>query len=80
MFGLPALSRDWVAFSEAPNRETQWQLVRRLSQFSGRGACHHPEGVARFDQSALRVLGPELVKHSEHRCTKSGGRSYAKLA
>jgi NADH:ubiquinone oxidoreductase subunit F (NADH-binding) len=80
MFGLPALSRDWVAFSEAPNRETQWQLVRRLSQFSGRGACHHPEGVARFAQSALRVLGPELVKHSEHRCTKSGGRSYAKLA
>jgi NADH:ubiquinone oxidoreductase subunit F (NADH-binding) len=80
MFGLPALSKDWVAFSENPNRETQWQLVRRLGQFSGRGACHHPEGVARFAQSALRALGPELARHAENSCTNSGGRNYAKLS
>lgn len=81
MFGLPALSRDWIAFSENSNRETHWHLVRRLGQFSGgRGACGHPEGVARFAQSALRVLGAELAKHADNSCTKAGGRSYAKLA
>lgn len=78
MFGLPALVTDWTRFSEEPNRETHWQLVRRLGQFSGRGACHHPEGVARFAQSALRALGPELIEHAAHSCTK-GAHNHAQL-
>lgn len=79
MFGLPALSADWAAFSHQPNRETHWQLVSRLGQFGGRGACHHPDGVARFAQSALRALGPELAEHADNHCTKAGGRRYAQL-
>lgn len=79
MFGLPALSRDWQAFTANPSRDTHWQLIRRLGEFGGRGACHHPDGVARFAQSALRVLGAELSRHADGSCAKLGGRSYARL-
>lgn len=64
MFGLPSLSADWNAFAMNPSHDTQRRLENRLKLFGGRGACHHPDGVARFATSALRVLGPELV-HSQ---------------
>ena len=30
---------------------------------SGRGACHHPDGTARFLLSALEVFEPEFELH-----------------
>lgn len=66
MFGLPSLSADWNAFAINPSRDTQRRLENRLKLFGGRGACHHPDGVARFTTSALRVLGPELVHSQPH--------------
>lgn len=52
-------------------------LLRRwAAQVSGRGACRHPDGAARFVSSALEVFGPELARHDPRRCN---GRSRALL-
>lgn len=66
MFGLPALSADWNSFAMNPNHDTHRRLQNRLQLFGGRGACHHPDGVARFATSVLRVLGPELLNSHPH--------------
>lgn len=61
MFGLPALARDWAVFSQSPTRENRSRLNVRLDQIAGRGACHHPDGVAQFVRSVMRVLGARTL-------------------
>jgi NADH:ubiquinone oxidoreductase subunit F (NADH-binding) len=39
------------------------QVNRWLSMMEGRGACKHPDGVARFVASSLRVFEPEIARH-----------------
>jgi NADH:ubiquinone oxidoreductase subunit F (NADH-binding) len=51
-FGLPALA-DAMA-------ERQWHRVRQLvGLVDGRGACHHPDGVARLVRSAMTEFEEE---------------------
>ena len=38
-------------------------LHRWLSMMEGRGACKHPDGVARFVGSSLRVFQTEIARH-----------------
>jgi NADH:ubiquinone oxidoreductase subunit F (NADH-binding) len=47
-------------------------LDRWGAMVSGRGACRHPDGAARFVSSAVRVFGLELDRHDPRRC--AGGR------
>jgi NADH:ubiquinone oxidoreductase subunit F (NADH-binding) len=42
------------------------RLARWSGQVHGRGACHHPNGVARFVRSALAVFADELEDHRRH--------------
>jgi NADH:ubiquinone oxidoreductase subunit F (NADH-binding) len=45
------------------------RLLRWAAEVRGRGACHHPDGAARFVVSALNVFGPEIESHRRGRCT-----------
>jgi hypothetical protein len=57
-----------LADGVAHERERE-RVLRWTAEISGRGACHHPDGAARFVESALRVFGPELEWHRRARCT-----------
>ena len=51
-FGLPALAEAMTA--------RQWNRVRQLvGLVDGRGACHHPDGVARLVRSSLQAFEEE---------------------
>lgn len=79
MFGLPALAAEWTEFSQHPTSPAQQRLLLRLGQLERRGACAHPDGVARFAQSALRTLAPEFAAHANHTCQK-GRTPHAQFA
>jgi NADH:ubiquinone oxidoreductase subunit F (NADH-binding) len=62
--GLPAIAQGLRALV-AGDRRGRWenQLHRWLDQVEGRGACHHPDGVARMVRSALKVFSGEIANH-----------------
>ena len=45
------------------DRRAEALLKRWLSMMEGRGACKHPDGVARFVASSLRVFKEEIERH-----------------
>jgi len=72
-FGLPALAQAlWELASPGRTASARGQLDRWTAMVDGRGACHHPDGVARFLRSALRVFGPEVDRHALGRCAGTG--------
>lgn len=42
------------------------RLERWTAMVAGRGACRHPDGAARFVESALRVFGDHFAHHAKH--------------
>jgi NADH:ubiquinone oxidoreductase subunit F (NADH-binding) len=70
VFGLAAIAEavdglaDGVAHPHEHQRVLQW-----AAEIRGRGACHHPDGAARFVESALEVFANELDAHQRQRCT-----------
>lgn len=71
MFGLPAIAEDFDRLTRGAAGAQEFdRLRRRLGQLPGRGACHHPDGVARFAGSALSALAPHVREHLQGGCTK----------
>lgn len=70
---LNALPRIAAALAEiAAGRAPQRTLddVQRWSALaSGRGACRHPDGTARFVDSGLRTFAAEVARHRKGRCS-----------
>lgn len=65
--GLPAIAGALEALVEGDRRgRSEQQLARWVDQVDRRGACHHPDGVARMVRSALRVFSDEIAKHRRH--------------
>lgn len=62
--GLEAIA-DAMGTLVAGDREGRAQkwITRWLSMMEGRGACKHPDGVARFVASSLRVFESEISRH-----------------
>lgn len=60
---LVAELADGVAHPGETQRALRW-----AAEIRGRGACHHPDGAARFIESVLAVFGDELVSHQRGRC------------
>jgi NADH:ubiquinone oxidoreductase subunit F (NADH-binding) len=67
--GLAAIAGAFGALADglAHGRERQ-RLLRWCSEVRDRGACHHPNGVVRFVESALEVFGPEVASHGSGPC------------
>jgi len=70
VFGLPAVAGDLEIL--AAGRADAAVLARiedRCAAVDGRGACRHPDGVARLVRSALAVFGRDAADHAAgHPC------------
>ena len=73
-FGLPAIADQLELLAEGmPVRFDD--LTRWVDEIEGRGACGHPDGVARHIRSALDVFGHEVSEHLAGRCSASRRRT-----
>lgn len=61
-FGLDALARDVAELSRG-GVAAEPALRRRAALVTGRGACAHPDGAARFLASGLAALHGEIEMH-----------------
>ena len=67
--GLAAIADAVAALADGgANPQELARLRRWTAEIRGRGACHHPDGAARFVESALSVFGHELDQHRRGRC------------
>jgi len=68
VFGLPAIARDLalLASGRSDGRHLA-RLRQRLDSVEGRGACRHPDGVARLVRSALAVFSVDVEGHARGR-------------
>jgi hypothetical protein len=55
-------------------------LTRWVDEIEGRGACGHPDGVARHIRSALDVFGREVSEHLAGRCSAWQGQASLALS
>jgi NADH:ubiquinone oxidoreductase subunit F (NADH-binding) len=75
--GLPRMAAALAELAgPRPDREVRADLERWAGLVEGRGACHHPDGTARFIRSALRVFAGEIDRHERGQCTGSDGRPF----
>jgi NADH:ubiquinone oxidoreductase subunit F (NADH-binding) len=69
VYGLRAIADGVAALARGAGHRA---AVRRIeiwaADVKGRGACHHPDGAARFVQSALSVFGDQIDWHRRSRC------------
>jgi NADH:ubiquinone oxidoreductase subunit F (NADH-binding) len=70
VYGLRAIADAVGALADgvAHDRELG-RVLRWTSEVRGRGACHHPDGAARFVESALAVFAGEIEWHRRAQCT-----------
>ncbi len=68
--GLPRMAAALTELAGSrPRRETRANVERWAGLVTGRGACHHPDGTARFVRSALITFAAELDRHERGRCS-----------
>jgi NADH:ubiquinone oxidoreductase subunit F (NADH-binding) len=64
VFGLPAVADDLAHLAAGTvDRDTIARLEMRIATVDGRGACRHPDGVARMVRSALSVFASDAATH-----------------
>jgi NADH:ubiquinone oxidoreductase subunit F (NADH-binding) len=70
VFGLPAIAD---AAADLARRRDPAQAMQRLRALPGlverRGACAHPDGVARLVRSTLAAFPDEIERHLRGRCS-----------
>jgi NADH:ubiquinone oxidoreductase subunit F (NADH-binding) len=75
--GLPRIA---AALAEIAGGRARPQAVADVERWSGlvtgRGACHHPDGTARFVRSALRTFAAEVDRHQRGRCSATDTRPF----
>jgi NADH:ubiquinone oxidoreductase subunit F (NADH-binding) len=67
--GLRAIADSVAAMARGVARPGELERVLRwTAEVRGRGACHHPDGAARFVESALTVFQAEIERHRREGC------------
>lgn len=80
LHGLPRMAAALAELAgPRPRRRVRADLERWAGLVEGRGACHHPDGTARFIRSALRVFAGEIERHESGQCTGQTGRPFLPL-
>jgi NADH:ubiquinone oxidoreductase subunit F (NADH-binding) len=75
--GLPRIAAALTELAGArPRRQARADVERWAGLVTGRGACHHPDGTARFVRSALITFATELDRHERGRCCASNSRPF----
>lgn len=77
VLGLAALAHalESLAFDARPPRGLLDRVGQLCDLVEGRGACRHPDGVARFARSALGVFGDDMAGHAQSGpCDRVGSR------
>ena len=68
--GLPRIAAAFAGLASGrPRPGTREDLERWSGLVTGRGACHHPDGTARFVRSALRTFVNEANRHERGQCS-----------
>lgn len=79
--GLPAIATALTEVARPrPAPQALADLSRWTSLVTGRGACHHPDGSARFVTTALSVFAAEIAAHATGRCTATRRRRFLPVA
>lgn len=67
--GLPALASAMTELAHGAAAQDLPARARQLADLvERRGACHHPDGSARFVRSSLAVFGDEIARHQRREC------------
>jgi NADH:ubiquinone oxidoreductase subunit F (NADH-binding) len=73
--GLPRIAAALADIAAGRHRADTVEDVARWSGLvTGRGACRHPDGTARFVSSALRTFAAEIGRHQRGRCSAADTR------
>lgn len=64
-FGLPALVNDLLVMSRG-GPQAEYALRRHVGLVTGRGACAHPDGAARFIATGISALSREVDTHRRY--------------
>jgi NADH:ubiquinone oxidoreductase subunit F (NADH-binding) len=75
--GLPRMASALEELAAPrPSPHVRADLERWSGLVAGRGACHHPDGTARFVRSALRVFAAEAGHHAHGYCTGTSSQPF----
>jgi NADH:ubiquinone oxidoreductase subunit F (NADH-binding) len=77
VFGLDAIAGALA--EHARGRDRMPQLERWTQMVEGRGACRHPDGAARFAQTALTVFADHFAHHARHGACRLSDRAVLPL-
>jgi NADH:ubiquinone oxidoreductase subunit F (NADH-binding) len=69
LFGLRAIADTFEGLARGTATSgDRARLARWGAEVTGRGACRHPDGAARFLATALEVFESEIDQHAAGRC------------
>jgi NADH:ubiquinone oxidoreductase subunit F (NADH-binding) len=69
--GLDAIAHALASLSRGESFDDELRIRRWVDQVEGRGGCRHPDGAAKFIQSALDVFADEVADHARGgRCSR----------